>query len=201
MRISRERLLKLREKDSKRKFSPELEPPNSRNSKKRKLPKNSRLREWSKNSLPLKLYRRLRPPLLRKLPLKLILPDSRESMSSLEERLRHNSKCSRLSSKWRPNKLLSLRNNEFLKIKPKLINKSNSSKFNRLRLMSKLNKMLLPRLRGKLLRRKLPRKRDLPSKKLLRRKPRSNSKREKRKPRKRLRSKESLKKRKRSKRQ
>lgn len=112
MRISRERLLRPREKDNKRKFFQELELPSSKSSKKRRLLRNLRQREWSRSSLPLRLFKRPRPPLLRRLLPRLTLPDLRESMSSLEERLRLNSRCSKSNSRWRPSKHLNSKNRD-----------------------------------------------------------------------------------------
>ena len=65
----------LRRKDKTKNFSPRLEPPNLKNFKKRKPHKNSRPKRWSKSSLLLKLFKKLKllPP--RKQLQKLILPD------------------------------------------------------------------------------------------------------------------------------
>lgn len=69
------KLLMLRRKDNQRKFFLRKEPPNSKNFKRKKPSKNSRLKRKSKNSLLLKLFKRLKPPLPRKPPLKLTLPE------------------------------------------------------------------------------------------------------------------------------
>lgn len=75
MKISREKLLKPREKDNKKKFCQELELLNLRNSKKRRLLRNLKLREWSKSSLRLKLCKRPRLLLQRRQLPRLILLD------------------------------------------------------------------------------------------------------------------------------
>lgn len=75
MKISREKLLKPREKDNKKKFCQELELPSLRNSKKRRLLRNLKLREWSRSSLPLKLCKRPRLLLQRRQLPRLILLD------------------------------------------------------------------------------------------------------------------------------
>jgi len=125
MRISRERLLRPREKDSKKKFSRELEHPSSKSSKRKRLLRNLRLREWSRNSLPLKQFKRPRLLLLRKLLPRPTLPDSRESMSYPEERPKHNFKCLKLNSRWRLSKPLNSRNRDFLRTKLTMRNKNN----------------------------------------------------------------------------
>jgi hypothetical protein len=50
MKISREKLLKPREKDNKKKFCQELELPSLRNFKRKRLLRNLKLREWSRSS-------------------------------------------------------------------------------------------------------------------------------------------------------
>ena len=75
MRNLRRRSLMLRKRDRMKKFSPKREPRNSRNSKRKKLPKSSKPRKWNKNSCQLKLFKRLKllPP--RKLLPRLTLQD------------------------------------------------------------------------------------------------------------------------------
>jgi len=59
-RNSNPRLLWLRRRDNKKRYSPSKELRSSRSSKRRKLPRNSLPRRWSKSSLPLKLFKRPR---------------------------------------------------------------------------------------------------------------------------------------------
>lgn len=190
MRISRERLLRPREKDNKRKCFQEPELPSSKSSKKKRLLRSLRLREWSKSSLPLRLFKRPRPPLLRRLLPRLTLPDLRESMSSLEERLRLNSRCSKSSSRWRPSKLSNSKNRDSLRTKPTLRSKNNSQKSSKLKPMCRLSRMLPLKLRRRLPRRRPLRRRDLLSRKPLRRRPRSSNKSRRQRPRRELRSSE-----------
>jgi len=169
-KISRRKLLWLREKDSKRRCSPEPELPSSRNFRKKRLLKSLRLREWSKSSLPLRLFKRPRLLLQRKLPLRLTLLDSRESTNFLEERLRLSFRCLRSSSRWKPNRPLNSKRQSLLKSKTTLRSKSNLSRLNRLKLMLSKSKKLPLKLRKRPPRRRLPRRRKWLNKKPLRRK-------------------------------
>ena len=199
MKILRERLLWLRGRDNKRKCCREPEPLSLRSFKRKRLLRSLRLREWSRSSLPLRLCKRPKLQLPRRLPPRLTLLDSRESTSSPEERPRLNSKCSRLSSRWRPSKLSNSKNKDLWRIRPTLRNKSNLWKSSKLKPTSKLNKMQPSELRRKPLKERSPKRRNSLSRKLLMKKPRSKNKREKKKPKRELRNRELLKKRKRSK--
>jgi len=75
MKNLKRRLLVPRKRDRMKKFFQKTEPKNSRNFKKKKLPKNLKLKEWSKNSYPHRLFKRPRLLLPRKLPPRLTLPD------------------------------------------------------------------------------------------------------------------------------
>lgn len=147
--------------------------------------------------MPPRLFKKLRLLLLRRLLLRLTLPDSRESMSSQEERLRPNSKCLKLSNRWRPSKPSNSRNRDSWRTKPTLRSKNKWQRSNKLKLMYRLSRMLPLKLRKKPPRRKLLRRRDLLSKKPLRRRPRSSNKRRKPKKRRKLRRQDSLRKRRR----
>ena len=94
-----------RKRDRPKKFFQSKELKNSRNFKKKKLPKNLKLKEWSRNSCLHRLFKRPRLLLPRRLLPRPTLPDWRGSMSSQEERLRPNCKCLRLNNKWKLNKL------------------------------------------------------------------------------------------------
>jgi len=181
MKNSRERLLWPREKDKMRKFSQELELPSSKSSKKKKLLRSLRLKEWSKSSLPLRLFKRPRLLPQRRLPPRPTSLDSKESMSSQEERLRLNSKCSRSSSRWRPSRLSNSKNKDSWRISPTLSNKNNSPRFNKLRPTCRLSRMPLPRPRRKLPIGRSLRRIRLLCRKLLKRKQRSRNRRNKKK--------------------
>jgi len=75
MKNLKRRLPMLRKRDRPKKFFHTKELTNSRNFKKKKLPKNLKLKEWSKNSCPHRLFKRPRLLLPRKLPPRPTLPD------------------------------------------------------------------------------------------------------------------------------
>jgi len=186
-----------KKKDNKRKFFLIQELVNWRDFKKKRLPRNWRLKEWNKNSLQLKLFRRQRPPLQRKQLQKQTLLDWRESTSSQEERPKLNSRCLKSNNKWKLSKLLNSKNKDFLKIKQTLRNKSSFLKLNKRKQLPWLNKKLPLKLRKKPLRRKHLKRNKLPSKKLLQRKLKLRNWRSKSWRRRRLRNRKQLKKRKR----
>lgn len=72
---SRRRLLMLRRRDKTKKFFPSRELKSLRDSKRKKLPKSSKLRRWSKNSCQLKLFKKPKLLLLRRPPLRQTLLD------------------------------------------------------------------------------------------------------------------------------
>ena len=101
-------------KDKMKKFFQNKELPISKNFKRKRLLKSSKLKRWSKNSLLPKPSKRLKLPLPKKLLPKPTSPDWRESMNCQEEKPRPSFRCWRLSNKWRPSKLLSLKNKNLL---------------------------------------------------------------------------------------
>lgn len=99
------KLLKLKKKDKTNKSYQKKELKNLNCFKKKKLLKSLRLKRWNKNFCLPKQSKRQKLLLPRRLLLKQILLDWRESMSSQEERLKLNCKCWKLNNKWKLSKL------------------------------------------------------------------------------------------------
>jgi hypothetical protein len=98
-------------------------------------------------------------------------------MSSPEERLRLNFKCSRLNNKWKLRMLLNLRRQDFLMKMPVLNLRNNNKKLFKLKLLFKPSKLPMRKLKRKLQRRKLLRRRRLLNRRQLKRRPRSSNRR------------------------
>lgn len=183
----KQRLLMLRRRDNKRKLWLEREQRSLNRYRKKKLHRSWKLRVRNKNSWLLKLFKRPKPPPLKKQLLKLTLLEWRESTNFKEERPKPNYKCSKSNNKWKPKLPLKLRNqNHLKKFKKKKMKRKKPNLLLRIKLKLRANRKLTKSWRKKINRKQKLQKKLKPRQKLktkqrknLRKKPSKNKPRRK----------------------
>lgn len=163
----RRRLPMLRRRDNKRKLWLEREQRSLNRYRKKKLHRSWKLRVRNKNSWLLKLFKRPKPPPLKKQLLKLTLLEWRESTNFKEERPKPNYKCSKSNNKWKPKLPLKLRNqNHLKKFKKKKMKRKKPNLLLRIKLKLRANRKLTKSWRKKINRKQKLQKKLKPRQKL-----------------------------------